>query len=62
MHWMLNNSPFVPQTENASNKDTAKSVVREKATARLTGNWTCVMDYKGKEGRASAALTVKGKI
>ncbi|TDH11641.1 hypothetical protein EPR50_G00063060 [Perca flavescens] len=62
VHWMLNNSPFVPQTENASNKDTTKSVVREKATARLAGNWTCVMDYKGKEGRASAALTVKGII
>ncbi|XP_034730133.1 contactin-2-like [Etheostoma cragini] len=62
VHWMLNNSPFVPKTENASNNDTTKSIVREKATARLAGNWTCVVDYKGKEGRASAALTVKGII
>ncbi|KAM8734936.1 lymphocyte activation gene 3 protein [Acanthopagrus schlegelii] len=52
VRWMLNNRPF----------GTAKSVVNEKASARVTGNWTCVVGYKGKEGRASATLTVKGII
>ncbi|XP_054477608.1 uncharacterized protein LOC129109540 [Anoplopoma fimbria] len=62
VHWTLNNSPFVPRTVIASNRVTTKNVVREKATAKLTGNWTCVVNYDGKEGRASAALTVKGII
>ncbi|XP_068426588.1 lymphocyte activation gene 3 protein-like [Clinocottus analis] len=62
VRWTLNNSPFVPQTGIASNGGTTKNAVSEKATARLTGNWTCVVDYKGKELRASAALTVKGVI
>ncbi|XP_039973495.1 hemicentin-2-like isoform X2 [Xiphias gladius] len=62
VHWMLNNSPFVPQTGISSNRDTSKIVVRVKATARLTGNWTCVVGYKGSEGRASATLSVKGII
>ncbi|XP_042345297.1 lymphocyte activation gene 3 protein-like [Plectropomus leopardus] len=62
VQWMLNNSPFVPKPKIPSDRDTTQSVVREKATVRLTGNWTCVVGYKGKEGRASAALTVKGII
>lgn len=61
VQWMLNNSPFVPRTGIISNKDTASSVVKEKATARLTGNWTCVVKFKGKEGRASATVSVKGE-
>lgn len=60
VQWMLNNSPFVPGAGIGSN--TAERVVIEKATARLTGNWTCAVGYKGKEGRASATLTVRGKI
>lgn len=56
MKWMLNNSTF----EVTPNRDTTKRVVRVKATLRLTGDWTCVVDYKGKEGRASATLNVKG--
>lgn len=60
VRWTLNNSPFVPRNAIVSNR--GKHVVREKATARLTGIWTCVVGYKGKEGRASAALTVKGII
>ncbi|XP_038567065.1 lymphocyte activation gene 3 protein-like [Micropterus salmoides] len=54
--WMLNNSPLVPQTGITSNS------LKEKATARLTGNWTCVVGYQGKEEQASATLTVKGII
>ncbi|XP_041797922.1 lymphocyte activation gene 3 protein-like [Chelmon rostratus] len=60
VQWMLNNSPFVPGAGIGSN--TAERVVIEKATARLTGNWTCAVGYKGKEGRASATLTVRGII
>ncbi|XP_047188169.1 lymphocyte activation gene 3 protein [Scophthalmus maximus] len=63
VQWMLNDSPFLPQTGILeTNGETFDSIVREKATARLTGNWTCVVGYKGKEGRASAALSVKGII
>ncbi|XP_029283493.1 lymphocyte activation gene 3 protein [Cottoperca gobio] len=62
VQWTLNNIPFVPQTGTASRRETSKRVVKEKATARLTGNWTCVVGYKGKEGRASAAVTVNGII
>ena len=64
VQWRLNNSPFVPQTGITSYRDTdtTKSVVTEKATARLTGTWTCVVYSNGKEGSASASLSVKGEI
>lgn len=62
VQWTLNNSPFVSKTGITSNDDRAESVVREKATARLIGNWTCVVGYKGQEGRASTTLNVKGII
>ncbi|XP_070767756.1 lymphocyte activation gene 3 protein-like [Enoplosus armatus] len=60
VQWKLNNSPFVPQTRITPNR--VKSVVTEKATARVMGKWTCVVGYKGKEGRASSTLTVQGII
>lgn len=59
VRWTLNDSPFEPQNGAASNTRTA---AMEKATGRLTGNWTCVVNYKGQEGRASATLSVQGKI
>ncbi|XP_035018570.1 lymphocyte activation gene 3 protein [Hippoglossus stenolepis] len=62
VQWMLNDSRFSRQTRVTSPGDTLKSIVTEKASARLTGNWTCVVGYKGKEGRASATLTVTGII
>uniref|UniRef100_A0A3B4UBS9 Lymphocyte activating 3 n=1 Tax=Seriola dumerili TaxID=41447 RepID=A0A3B4UBS9_SERDU len=62
VQWMLNNSPFIPQTGITLNRDTSKSVVSGKVTEGLTGNWTCVVSYKGKAGRASAALSVRGII
>ncbi|XP_059195845.1 lymphocyte activation gene 3 protein-like [Centropristis striata] len=61
VEWTLNNSTFTP-AGMAPKSDIAKHVVREKASVRLTGKWTCVVSYKGEEGRASAALTVKGII
>uniref|UniRef100_A0A3Q3KRU0 Ig-like domain-containing protein n=1 Tax=Monopterus albus TaxID=43700 RepID=A0A3Q3KRU0_MONAL len=61
VQWMLNNNLFVSRSI-ISNRNTPKSTVREKATARLTGNWTCVVGFKGKEGRASAVLSVQGFI
>lgn len=62
VRWTLNNSPFVTHNRITSDGDTAKSVVQEKATTRLTGNWTCVVGHDGKEEQVSATLTVKGKI
>ncbi|CAK6966220.1 lymphocyte activation gene 3 protein-like [Scomber scombrus] len=56
VQWKLNNSPFYITVD----RDTDKSVVMQKATRRLSGNWTCIVSYKGKEGRASASLSVKG--
>ncbi|KAE8288958.1 hypothetical protein D5F01_LYC12836 [Larimichthys crocea] len=58
VQWMLNSSPFVPLTGIPS----VEGVVKERATEKLTGNWTCMVGYKGKQGRASATLTVKGII
>ncbi|XP_067457287.1 lymphocyte activation gene 3 protein-like [Thunnus thynnus] len=63
VQWKLNNSPFVSQTRITSQRVVIpKNVVKEKATMKLTGNWTCVVYSKGKEGRASASLSVKGII
>lgn len=58
--WMLNNSPFLKQSEITLNHSATKSVVQEKVTVRLTGNWTCVVSYRGEEGKASVSLTPKG--
>ncbi|XP_068998594.1 lymphocyte activation gene 3 protein-like [Embiotoca jacksoni] len=60
VQWLLNNSPFVPQSGISSIR--AGSVVKKKATAGVTGDWTCVVGYQGKEGRASATLSVRGII
>lgn len=61
VNWMLNNSSFAQHTEISSNGYTTKSVVMGMVTANLAGNWTCVMEYKGKVGRASATMSVRGK-
>lgn len=58
--WTLNNSAFTPQSGFTLNG--AEAAVREKATARVSGTWTCVVNYKGKEGRASASVSVRGII
>lgn len=62
VQWFLNNSPFGLRTRINSDQDVSKSVVRETATAKLTGNWTCVVSLKGKEGRSSATMSVKGEM
>ncbi|GLD63785.1 lymphocyte activation gene 3 protein [Lates japonicus] len=62
VQWMLNNSPFVCQSGTTLRTDTPQNVVKERATARLTGNWTCLVRYMWKEGEASASLSVKGII
>lgn len=62
VQWFLNNRPFGHRTQINSDSDVAKSVVREKATARLTGNWTCVVSWKGNEWRSSATVSVKGEM
>ncbi|XP_053289012.1 lymphocyte activation gene 3 protein [Pleuronectes platessa] len=62
VQWMLNDSRFSRQTRVTSPGDKFKSIVKEKASPRLSGNWTCVVGYGGKEGRASAPLTVTGII
>ncbi|KAK2844742.1 hypothetical protein Q5P01_011401 [Channa striata] len=62
VQWILNNSPFVPKNEITPNLEDRKSVVTEKATAKLSGEWTCVVNFKGTEGRASATASVKGIV
>ncbi|XP_068179482.1 lymphocyte activation gene 3 protein-like [Antennarius striatus] len=61
VQWMLNNN-FVSQTGIITNRGMAGSVLREKATAGLSGNWSCIVGYRGKEGRASATLALIGII
>ncbi|XP_029359900.1 lymphocyte activation gene 3 protein [Echeneis naucrates] len=60
VHWMLNNSPFVAGI--TSRRDPSARTLRIKATEEVIGNWTCVVGYNGKQGRASAALSVRGII
>uniref|UniRef100_UPI0037E82B3C lymphocyte activation gene 3 protein-like n=1 Tax=Semicossyphus pulcher TaxID=241346 RepID=UPI0037E82B3C len=60
VRWTLNNSPYVPPTEMPSTAETGAIVVKEVATLRLAGNWTCAVGDEGAEGRASATLTVNG--
>ncbi|KAM9852081.1 lymphocyte activation gene 3 protein [Aulostomus maculatus] len=62
VQWRLNNRPFRLSNEITSSSDTVKHVVTESATTRLTGQWTCVVSYNGKEGQASANVSVKGII
>ncbi|KAG7475742.1 lymphocyte activation protein 3 protein [Solea senegalensis] len=62
VRWMLNGGPVSSETAVASDGVSSNSIVRKKLAARLSGNWTCVVSYKGKEGRASANLTVRGII
>ncbi|KAM4581558.1 lymphocyte activation gene 3 protein [Odontesthes bonariensis] len=59
VQWMLNDKMFVPSTGVITNG--VGSVVIERATERMTGNWTCVLNHKN-ERRASATLTVRGII
>ena len=61
MQWTVNNVAVQQQTESNSDSDTINKVLRERAAARFAGNWTCVVDYGGKVGRASATLTMKGE-
>ncbi|XP_037532150.1 lymphocyte activation gene 3 protein-like [Nematolebias whitei] len=55
--WMLNGSPFLPETGSIT--ENRKSVVEEKATDKLTGNWTCVLNAK-REWRVATTLSVQG--
>lgn len=61
VQWTLNNNSLIEAVE-ISQTDTAQSTVRGAASASLAGNWSCVVGYKGRVGRASATLTMKGKI
>ncbi|KAK1895553.1 Lymphocyte activation 3 protein [Dissostichus eleginoides] len=50
LQWTLNDRTFDPQS--GSDSDTDQRVVREKATVRLTGIWTCVVGFRGREGES----------
>ncbi|XP_029958996.1 lymphocyte activation gene 3 protein [Salarias fasciatus] len=58
VQWMLNNSPFVPQKGNSPIK--YASIIKAKAS--VSGKWTCVVNYDGKEGKASASMSVRGIV
>lgn len=60
VQWTLNNNSSIEAIE-ISQSDPAESTVRGVASARLAGNWSCVVGYKGQVGRASATLSTKGK-
>ncbi|KAM9782523.1 LOW QUALITY PROTEIN: lymphocyte activation gene 3 protein [Neosynchiropus ocellatus] len=42
------------------NNVTVPGHLRSKVMEEMTGDWTCVVSHKGKEGRASASLIVRG--
>ncbi|XP_077384285.1 roundabout homolog 2 isoform X2 [Festucalex cinctus] len=60
VRWRLNDGPFVPSS--AATLPTPRWNVEEKASVRLAGDWTCVVASGGAQGRASAALTVRGIV
>lgn len=60
VQWMFNDSPFVAPRGGRSREDV--SFVEEKATMSSSGKWTCVVKRDGKEGRASASLSVRGIV
>ncbi|KAF7226956.1 transcript variant X4 [Nothobranchius furzeri] len=57
--WMVNNRPLWSQPRSTSNKP--GSVVKERATEKVAGNWTCVFNHK-KEARTTAVLSVRGIV
>lgn len=61
VQWTLNNNSSI-EAIKTSQRDTTESTVRGVASARLAGNWSCVVGYKGQVGRAYVTLTTKGKI
>lgn len=61
VQWTLNNNSSIEAIETSQSK-TTESTVRGVASARLAGNWSCVVGYKGQVGRAYVTLTTKGKI
>ena len=60
VQWELNNYPFRPETGTVHRA--TGSTVKEKATNRLMGNWTCVVKYSMKEIRSSISLSVRGEL
>lgn len=61
VQWTLNNISSIEAIETLQ-ATPSKSVVLGRASARLEGNWTCVVGYKGEVGRASVTLTMKGRV
>lgn len=61
VQWTLNNLAPMEAIETLQVSPT-KSLVVGRASDRLEGNWTCVVGYKGGVGRASVALTMKGRV
>ncbi|XP_061530391.1 uncharacterized protein LOC133401419 [Phycodurus eques] len=57
VQWRLNNDSFVP-----SRPLTPPWTVEKKANVLLAGEWTCAVVSGGTQGRASAALNVRGII
>ncbi|XP_061675758.1 hemicentin-1-like [Syngnathoides biaculeatus] len=60
VRWRLNNDSFVPRSR--VRPFTSPWTVEEKASVLLTGEWTCLVARGGKQGRASAALNVRGIV
>ncbi|XP_029694565.1 lymphocyte activation gene 3 protein-like [Takifugu rubripes] len=61
VQWTLNNISSIEAIKTLQVAPT-KSLVSGRASARLEGNWTCVVGYKGEVGRASVTLAMKGII
>ncbi|XP_055019793.1 lymphocyte activation gene 3 protein isoform X2 [Boleophthalmus pectinirostris] len=62
--WMLNGRPYEPQDSSIARriKRDQNMALRIKGEETMSGNWTCVVNSKDGEGRASALLDVKGII
>lgn len=61
VQWTLNNISSIEDIKTLQVTPT-KNLVLGRASARLEGNWSCVVGYKGEVGRASVTLTMKGRV
>ncbi|XP_019724574.1 lymphocyte activation gene 3 protein isoform X2 [Hippocampus comes] len=60
VQWRVNNGSFAPSS--GASPPTPRWSLQEKASVRLAGEWMCVVASGDAQGRASAALTVRGIV
>ncbi|XP_023662837.1 lymphocyte activation gene 3 protein [Paramormyrops kingsleyae] len=58
--WKFNGSPFTPKSPYQMWTGAKKEINLTRVSQKYMGNWTCIVQYKGQEGKATQSLTVMG--